>query len=86
MNLSPDTEKIIAIHLGNEKVTKKVVEEAVQMCKAIRDMMKDSREEGREEVIKNMIMNHISDDIIIKCTSISLEKLSQFKKEAAIVD
>ncbi len=48
--LSDETKKIISIHLDNDRLTKKVVEEDVEMCKAIRDMLRDSEEKGKDEV------------------------------------
>ena len=52
--LSTDTKKIIAIHLDNKELIKKVVEEEVEMCKAIRDMIRDSKEEGLAEGSNSM--------------------------------
>lgn len=46
INLSSETQKVIAIHLDNKIMTKKVVEEEEDMCKAIRDMLKEAKSEG----------------------------------------
>ncbi len=46
--LSRETEQVIAVHLGNDKLFKQV-EEGMPMCKALDDWMKEEREIGRAE-------------------------------------
>lgn len=48
-NLSRETQRIIAVHLDYKFIINKVIEEEVEMCKAMRDWEKELREEGRVE-------------------------------------
>ena len=58
--LSEDTKKIIAIHLGDKKLTKEVVEEGVDMCKALDDLRKEcetiGETKGENKAQRNSIM------------------------------
>ena len=58
--LSEDTKKIIAIHLGDKKLTKEVVEEGVDMCKALDDLRKEcetiGETKGETKAQRNSIM------------------------------
>lgn len=47
--LSTLTQKALAVHLGNNSLCKKVIEEGESMCKALRDWERESRMEGRME-------------------------------------
>ena len=48
-NLNMETQKVIAVHLNQKKLIKKVVEEDVDMCKALNDWAKEERSIGRKE-------------------------------------
>lgn len=48
-NLSTLTQRALAVHLGNNSLCKKVIEEGGNMCKALRDLEKDWKMEGRIE-------------------------------------
>lgn len=47
--LPTETQQVIAIHLNNKKVLKKVIEEEMDMCKAMREWERESKKEGIKE-------------------------------------
>lgn len=48
-HMSRETQKIIAVHLNQKDIIKKVVEEGEDMCKAMRDWAREERAIGRKE-------------------------------------
>ena len=48
-NLSTLTQQALAVHLNNNDICKKVIEEGENVCKALRDLEKDWKMEGRQE-------------------------------------
>ena len=62
-NLNMETQKVIAVHLNQKKLIKKVVEEDVDMCKALNDWAKEERAIGRKEGISQGISQGVSQGI-----------------------
>ncbi len=48
-NLSTLTQKALAVHLDNNQISRKVIEEGENMCKALRDLEKDWKREGEQK-------------------------------------
>lgn len=48
-NLCTETQRVIAVHLDNQYILKKIMEEETNMCKALNDWAKEERELGKEE-------------------------------------
>lgn len=48
-NLSTLTQKALAVHLDNNHICRKVIEEGENMCKALRDLEKDWKREGEQK-------------------------------------
>lgn len=66
MNLSVETEQVISIHIGQKELEKKVIEEGVAMCKAIRDILKDERREGKQEGRQETLIENLN-SLMQKC-------------------
>lgn len=58
--LSPETQQMITIHIGDKHLTRKVMEEKVDMCKAMRDLKRDWKKEGRAEGIDLTLKENIT--------------------------
>ena len=71
-NLSEETQQVIAIHLGQKKLIRKVLEEKQSMCKAMRDIMKESREEGIEQGIEQNLQINLKN--LMQNLSLSLDQ------------
>lgn len=49
MELRPETELAIAVHLNVKKLVHKMKKEKLPMCKAFDDLMKEERQNGKKE-------------------------------------
>ena len=86
MNLPPEAQKVIVVHLGDKNLVKKVVEEGEDVCKALQDWAKEERDEGkkegRQEKTNELVQNLVSS---MKCTvreAVVLLKIPEEEQEA----
>ncbi|MBP3474722.1 MAG: Rpn family recombination-promoting nuclease/putative transposase [Lachnospiraceae bacterium] len=76
--LSRETERVIAVHLGNDRLFEQV-EEGMPMCKALDDWMKEEREIGRAEerhqTMQKMLQVGLEEDLIMSILNCTKEEL-----------
>lgn len=87
LNLDRETERVVAAHLGNDRLFEQV-EEGMPVCKALDDWMKEEREIGRKEgietgrraercqTLQKMIQAGLEEHVIMDILSCTKEELA----------